>query len=46
LISVRPNATILLQTLEVAAFRPLKLDWKRAVLDRHRENYDKILNKE
>jgi hypothetical protein len=32
--------------LEVAAFIPLKLDWERAVLDWHRENYDKLLNKE
>jgi len=46
LIFVSPNATRLLQTLKVAAFRPLKLDWKRTVLDWHRENYDKILNKE
>jgi hypothetical protein len=46
LISVSPNATKRLQKLEVAAFRLLKLDWKRAVLDWQRENYDKILNKE
>lgn len=46
LISVSPNATRLLQTLEVAAFRPLKLEWKWAVLEWYRENYDKILNKE
>jgi len=46
LIFVSPNTTRLLQKLEVAAFRPLKLDWERAVLDWHRENYDKVLNKE
>ena len=33
LISLSPNATRPLQTLEVAAFRPMKLGWKRAVLD-------------
>jgi hypothetical protein len=46
LISVSPNAIILLQTLEVAAFRPLNLDCKRAVLDYYRKNYEKVLNKE
>jgi hypothetical protein len=33
-------------SLDVTAFRPLKLFWKTAVLDWHRQTSGKILNKE
>jgi hypothetical protein len=46
LLSVHPKDTRLLQHLDVATFRPLKLGWKTSVPDRHRKNSDKILNKE
>jgi hypothetical protein len=44
--SIHPNTTRLLQELDVATFRPLKLGWKTSVLEWHRQNSDKILNKE
>jgi hypothetical protein len=46
LLSIHPNATRLLQQLGVATFRPLKLGWQTSVLEWHRKNSDKILNKE
>jgi hypothetical protein len=46
LISLYPNTTRLLQPLEVATSRPLKLGWKTAVLDRHKQNSNRILNRE
>jgi hypothetical protein len=46
LISIHPSATRLLQQLDVATFRPLQLGWKTSVLEWHRQNSDKILNKE
>jgi hypothetical protein len=44
--SLHPNAKILLQPADVATFKPQKLGWKTAVLDWHRQNSYKILNKE
>jgi hypothetical protein len=46
LISVYPNASSLFQPLDVATFRPQKIGWKTAVLERHRQNSDKILHEE
>jgi hypothetical protein len=46
LVSIHPNATRLLQQLDVATFRPLKLGWKTSVPEWHRKNHDKILDKE
>jgi hypothetical protein len=46
LLSRHPNATRLLQQLDVATFRPLKLGCKTSVPEWHRKNSDKILNKE
>jgi hypothetical protein len=45
LLSLHPNATRLLQQLDVATFRPLKLGLKASVPEWHRKNSDKILNK-
>jgi hypothetical protein len=42
LISLYPNTTRLLQTLEVATFRPMKLCWKTVILQWHRQNSDKM----
>ena len=36
----------LLQPLDIATFSPLKLGWKTAILEWHRQNSYKILNKE
>jgi hypothetical protein len=46
LLPIHPNATRLLQQLDVATFRPLKLGWETLVPEWHRKNSDKILNKE
>jgi hypothetical protein len=46
LLSIHANATRLLEQLDVANFRPLKLGWKTSVPEWHRKNSDKILNKE
>jgi hypothetical protein len=46
LISVYPNATRLLQAVDVATFRPLNLGLKTSFLECHRQKSDKILNKE
>jgi hypothetical protein len=46
LLCIHPNAKGLLQQLDVATFRPLSLGWKMSVLEWHRQNSDKILNKE
>jgi hypothetical protein len=46
LISVYPNATRLLQALDIANFRPLNLGWKSSLLEWQRQHSDKILNKE
>jgi len=46
LISLYLNATRHFQSLDAAIIRPMKLGWKSADLERHRQNPDKILNKE
>ena len=46
LISLYLNATRLFQSPDAATIRPLKLDWKPADLKWHKQNPDKILNKE
>jgi len=46
LVSLHPNAVRLLQPADVATFNPQKLGWKTAVLDWHRQNSYKILNRE
>jgi hypothetical protein len=42
LISVYPNATRLIQQVDVATFRPLILGLKTAVLEWHRQNSDTV----
>lgn len=32
-ISLYPNSTYILQTLDVAAFHPLKVEWRKSVID-------------
>jgi hypothetical protein len=46
LLSIQTNATRLLQQLDVATFRPLKLGWKISVSKCRRKTSDKILNKD
>lgn len=44
LIALYPNATHLLQPLDVAFFRPLKVEWKKCVRDwRIKTNGEKII---
>lgn len=46
LICLYPNATRLLQSADVAAFKPIKTGWKKAVLNWRKQNLNKILSKE
>lgn len=46
LICLYPNATRILQPADVAAFRPIKAGWKRAVTDWKRDNPTDSLTKE
>ena len=42
LVSLHPIAVRLIQSMNVAAFKPLKVGWKTAVQDWHKQNPDKI----
>jgi DDE superfamily endonuclease. len=46
LIFLYPNAPRFFLPLDVATFRPQKMGWKKAVLEMHRQNSDKMLHKE
>ena len=46
LVSPHPNTVRLLQPMNVATFKPLKMGQKTAVQDWHKQTPDKILNKE
>lgn len=46
LVALYPNATHLLQPLDVAFFRPLKAAWKRMVQEWRTENYGKRIRNE
>lgn len=46
LVALYPNATHILQPLDVAVFRPLKLQWKRAVYDWRALNNEAKVRKE
>ncbi|CAG9829492.1 unnamed protein product [Diabrotica balteata] len=46
LISLYPNATRLMQPADVAAFKPLKTGWKKAVLEFRRKHPHEMLTKE
>ncbi|XP_072392192.1 uncharacterized protein [Diabrotica undecimpunctata] len=45
LVALYPNATRLLQPADVAAFKPLKTFWNKAVLQFRRDNPQKVLTK-
>ncbi|XP_072377918.1 uncharacterized protein [Diabrotica undecimpunctata] len=45
LVALYPNATRLLQPADVAAFKPLKSFWNKAVLQFRRDNPQKVLTK-
>lgn len=46
IISLYPNATHILQPMDVSIFRPLKLQWKKAVADWRLDNQGEKLKKE
>ncbi|KAF2898510.1 hypothetical protein ILUMI_07665 [Ignelater luminosus] len=46
LIALYPNATRLMQPANVAAFKPLKTRWEKAVLEFRRKNPSQVLTKE
>ncbi|XP_072395014.1 uncharacterized protein [Diabrotica undecimpunctata] len=46
LVALYPNATKIIQPADIAAFKPLKANWNRAVLKFRRENSNSVITKE
>lgn len=46
LVALYPNATRIMQPADVAAFKPLKVNWNQAVLKFRRENPNSVVTKE